>query len=115
MSDSASDQTIPRVGSTTPIVGDTVQFTVTVTEPAGPGDSNVAVSEVLPIDYTFSGVTSTPTGVFNANTNTWTIGTLAGGATATLTVTAVVAWARPTVSVKEPVVLPLSLEFELTN
>ena len=76
-----------RVSETTPTVGDTVTFTVTVTN-SGPGEATgVQVSDGLPAGLTL--VSSTPSqGIYSPDTGVWEVGALAPGAAATLAVAA---------------------------
>ncbi|HLF00427.1 MAG TPA: hypothetical protein VI547_00480, partial [Anaerolineales bacterium] len=82
------------VNTATPNVGDTVVFTVTVTN-AGPHDAtNVTISGILP---NVSIVSVTPSqGTFNQGTGVWTVGTVLVGGTQTLVISATVANASPT-------------------
>jgi uncharacterized repeat protein (TIGR01451 family) len=77
------------VDDPTPNVGDTVNFTVTLTN-NGPSDATgVAIQDVLPADVAF--VSATPgRGTFDSSTGTWTVGALAIGATTQLTIQATV-------------------------
>ncbi len=72
-----------------PVMGDNVVFTLTATN-AGPDNAtNARVIDLLPSGYTY--VSSTVTaGTYNNSTGVWSIGALANGATAKLTVTATV-------------------------
>lgn len=72
-----------------PVMGDNVVFTLTATN-AGPDNAtNARVIDLLPSGYTY--VSSTVTaGTYNNTTGVWSIGALANGATAKLTVTATV-------------------------
>lgn len=75
-------------------VDDPVTFTVDVTND-GPGDATgVTVSDQLPAGYTDVDGNAT-VGSYDAGTGVWDIGSLANGATATLTVTATVAATGP--------------------
>jgi uncharacterized repeat protein (TIGR01451 family) len=75
------------VDNATPNVGSNVTFTVTVTN-NGPNDAaGVSVADALPAGYAL--VSATPsTGTYSSGT--WTIGALANGASATLSITATV-------------------------
>jgi uncharacterized repeat protein (TIGR01451 family) len=75
------------VDNHTPDIGNNVTFTLTVTN-SGPDDaSGVAVTDALPTGYTY--VSDTPsTGTYNNGSGVWTIGDLANGNSATLTITA---------------------------
>jgi uncharacterized repeat protein (TIGR01451 family) len=75
------------VSNATPNVGTNVTFTITATN-NGPDDApNAKVTDVLPAGMTY--VSSNPS-VGSWAGNTWTIGTLNNGASATLTLTATV-------------------------
>jgi uncharacterized repeat protein (TIGR01451 family) len=82
-------QITKSVNNLTPYIGQTITFTLTATN-AGDGISqNTSVSDLLPAGYTYSSH-STATGTYNAGTGIWDIGTMNSGATATLTINAVV-------------------------
>ncbi len=71
-------------------VGENVVFTVTASNAGPDAATNLEVRDDLPVGYTFVS-SSTATGSFDDDTDIWTIGTLASGASATLTITATVA------------------------
>jgi uncharacterized repeat protein (TIGR01451 family)/gliding motility-associated-like protein len=72
-----------------PVMGDNVVFTLTATN-AGPDNAtNARVIDLLPSGYTFVSATVT-SGAYNNSTGVWSIGTLANGGTAKLTVSATV-------------------------
>ena len=75
------------VSNPRPNVGDTVIFTVTLSD-NGPSDATgVEVTDLLPAGLTF--VLSTPSqGMYDSVSGLWTVGTLANGARATLTLEA---------------------------
>lgn len=77
------------VDNPTPFVGDTVQFTIVVTN-QGPNDTlGVNLLDNLPSGYRF--VSATPSaGNYDASNGQWTVGSLANGGTETLTIRAVV-------------------------
>lgn len=77
------------VDNSTPLIGATVTFTVTVTN-AGPDPATgVQVGDLLPAGFTF--VSSTPSaGSYASGTGIWNIGDLAVSASATLAITATV-------------------------
>lgn len=69
-------------------VGDTVTYTLTVHN-AGPDDATgVVVSDTFPSTLTF--VSAVPPADYDNNTGIWTVGSLANGASAVLTITATV-------------------------
>jgi VCBS repeat-containing protein len=77
------------VDRSTPAVGSNVTFTIIVSN-AGPGSAtNVAVSDVLPAGLTFVSATASQ-GSYSAGTGVWTVGTIAGGSSSTLNITATV-------------------------
>ena len=83
-----ADLQITKIASNAkPSIGTNVTFTITALN-NGPADAtNVSVSDALPAGYSF--VSATPT-VGSWTSPTWTIGNLANGASATLTVVATV-------------------------
>jgi uncharacterized repeat protein (TIGR01451 family) len=94
--DDESQATIPAIGDvkltnvvTQPAqyVGDTVKFTVTVTNDGPTDTTGVNVVDKLPEGLEF--VASEPsTGAYNPTTGVWTVGDMATGATRTLVITA---------------------------
>jgi uncharacterized repeat protein (TIGR01451 family) len=86
---STTDLAITKVANNaTPNVGENVTFTITATN-NGPGNATgVLVNEALPSGYSF--VSSNASAGTSYNAPTWTIGSLANGASATLTVVATV-------------------------
>ncbi|MFV8357641.1 beta strand repeat-containing protein, partial [Flavobacterium sp. XS1P32] len=81
---------VKTVNNATPNVGDAVIFTLTASN-AGPSTATgVSVTDVLPAGYTYVSNTAPSTGTFNSGTGVWTIGNLANGGSATLTITATV-------------------------
>lgn len=72
-----------------PNVGSNVTFTIVVYN-SGPSDATgVNVTDVLPYGLTF--VSADPAASYNSTTGVWTVGNLANGASATLTIVATVA------------------------
>lgn len=78
---------VKTASSMSPVVGSNVVFTI-IAKNAGPNEAtNVQVLDLLPTGYTY--VSSTVTaGTYNSTTGVWTVGAVANGASATLTVTA---------------------------
>jgi uncharacterized repeat protein (TIGR01451 family) len=79
------------VSSTTPSDRNNITYTLTVASAAASANTatGVVVRDLLPSGVQF--VTATGTGSYNASTGDWSVGTLAPGASATLTITAMVA------------------------
>ena len=75
--------------TTTPTLGSNVIFTITATNNGPSNATGVTVSDLLPLGLAF--VSATPSvGSYNNTTGLWTLGGLANGASATLTLTAMV-------------------------
>jgi len=78
------------VNNATPNVGDVITFTITATN-NGPSDAtNVVVTDVIPSGYTIALPTDIVPSTGTWTAPNWTIGNLANGASATLTITATV-------------------------
>ncbi|WP_457618188.1 T9SS type B sorting domain-containing protein, partial [Lutibacter sp.] len=77
------------VSDTTPNEGDTITYTLTVTNNGPSGATGVSLTDNLPVGVTYVSH-STVDGIFNNGSGVWTIGDLANGATATLTIDATV-------------------------
>lgn len=75
------------VNNTAPIIGTNVIFTITANNLGTGNATGVNVTDLLASGYTYVSST-TSTGTFNAVTGNWTIGSLANGTSATLTITA---------------------------
>jgi LPXTG-site transpeptidase (sortase) family protein len=85
----AADIAITKsVDNTRPNLNTNVTFTITATNNGPSNATGVIVSDLLPAGLTY--VSSTPSGVttYNSGTGAWTIGALANGASATLTIVA---------------------------
>ena len=92
---SRADIAVAKIASSgTVTVGSNVDFTITVTN-NGPSDATgVLVTDQLPAGLTYvSDLASV--GTYNSGTGVWTIGALASGASATLTLTATVTTTGP--------------------
>ena len=77
------------VDNPTPNVGDTVNFTVTLTDLGPDAASNVTVQDLLPTGLTF--VSDTPSqGSYNSTTGVWSVGAITTAAAQTLTIQATV-------------------------
>jgi large repetitive protein len=80
---------VTKASNLTPAVGSSIVFTTTVTNNGPAAAAAAQVADLLPSGFTF--VAAQPgTGSYSAGSGVWTIGALANGATATLTVTATV-------------------------
>ncbi|HEY7440658.1 MAG TPA: DUF11 domain-containing protein [Acidimicrobiia bacterium] len=77
------------VSDATPNVGDQVTFSITLDNNGPSNATTVSVTDALPAGLTF--VSSTPSqGTYNSGSGLWTVGTVADGASATLTLVATV-------------------------
>jgi uncharacterized repeat protein (TIGR01451 family)/uncharacterized delta-60 repeat protein len=73
----------------TPLVGGVVSFTLTASNSGPSAATGVVVTDNIPTGYTF--ISATPSvGTWNSVSNTWTIGNLAVGASASLLITTTV-------------------------
>ncbi|MBC8756989.1 gliding motility-associated C-terminal domain-containing protein [Kordia sp. YSTF-M3] len=69
----------------TPSIGESVQFTITITNNSALDASNIVIEEMLPNGYNYVSHT-TSSGLYDSNTQLWTIATLTAGSSATLTI-----------------------------
>ena len=69
-----------------PNVGQQYYYTISLTNNGPDSASNVNVSDLLPTGLTFNSYTSTAGTTYNSTTGAWTVGSLANGATDTLTI-----------------------------
>ncbi len=76
------------MNNSTPNVGSTIVFTLTVTNNGPSAATGVAVNDLLPAGYTY--VSDNGAGAYVSGTGVWTIGSLANAASASLQVTATV-------------------------
>src|SRR5262249_16758326 len=82
----------------TPNVGNTIHYTLTLTNQGPDPATGVMVSDPLPAGLTY--ISSTPSqGLYDPATGVWSFGTLADKATATLVITAQVNSAAPATNV----------------
>ncbi|MFA7467750.1 MAG: DUF11 domain-containing protein, partial [Desulfotomaculaceae bacterium] len=73
------------VDKPTPLVGEEVTFTITLTRVSGSDPVNdVVVTDVLPAGFAYSSHTASQ-GAYNANTGQWSVGTIANATPRTLT------------------------------
>ena len=73
-----------EVDMDTPSIGESVQFTITITNNSNLDATNIVVEEMLPNGYEYASH-STSSGLYDANSQLWTLSTLAAGSSATLT------------------------------
>jgi uncharacterized repeat protein (TIGR01451 family) len=83
-----------RVSNPTPNVGDTITYTVRVTNDGPDTATGVTLQDILPAQVSFQSSNATQ-GTYDPATGTWTVGTVAVGVTQTLTVTALVVLPHP--------------------
>lgn len=76
------------VNNSTPIEGETITYTVSVTNPGEFEATNVQVTDELPNGITYQSHSASQ-GTYNISTNIWNIGSLAEGDTTTVTLTIV--------------------------
>ncbi len=90
----AADLSVTKtVNNPTPNVGDTITYTVTLADNGPSNATNVTVQDSLPAGLTF--VAAVPTqGTYNATSGAWTVGSVANGSSALLTISARVASAN---------------------
>lgn len=82
------------VNDPTPTVGDTITYVISLQNLGPDSATNVTVLDTLPAGLQFLGATPSQ-GTFDSTTNVWTVGTLANGATVTLSFLARVDSASP--------------------
>ena len=88
---SADLAVVKTVSDATPNVGDTITFTVTVTNNGPNTAHNVKLTDSFPVSAELTYVGATPSqGSYSDGTGIWDVGTVAVGATKTLTITATV-------------------------
>jgi large repetitive protein len=75
------------VNDSTPNVGDTITFTIVVTNNGPTNTTGVAVTDILPLGLTFAGASATQ-GSYDSSSGVWTVGNLNNGASATLSLQA---------------------------
>ncbi|MEO6883336.1 MAG: ice-binding family protein [Bacteroidia bacterium] len=78
---------VKTVSTTTPFIGHTVVFTIVVTNNSLGNATGVVVNEALQSGYAYVSSTTT-SGSYSSSTGLWTIGTIPGGTSDTLTITA---------------------------
>ncbi len=79
------------VDNNNPSAGDTVNYTIAVTnESTSTTSTDVVASDTLPTDLTFENATASASTSYATSTGIWTIGTLAPSSTATLKIAALV-------------------------
>ena len=81
---SADLEVTKTVDNASPSVGDTITYSITVTNQGDNNASGVVISDVLPPEVTY--LSSSGPGTYNANSGDWTIGNLNVGVAVTLQV-----------------------------
>ena len=83
------------VNDPTPNVGETIAYTITLTDNGPSNATNVTLQDVLPAGLTF--VSANPgQGAYDPATGIWTVGSVANGSSAVLTIQATVVSPNPT-------------------
>ncbi|MBB5438121.1 gliding motility-associated-like protein/uncharacterized repeat protein (TIGR01451 family) [Pedobacter sp. AK017] len=99
ISQAAVDLAIVKTANNmTPAVGSDVVFTLAATNNGPQQSTGISVTDLLAVGYTFKSAAPPAGTTYDASTGVWTIGTLASGASSTLTVTAIVNAAGPYVN-----------------
>ncbi len=102
------------VNDSTATTSQTITYTVTVTN-NGPDTANlVSVADTLPVGLNFVSASST-VGIYSTITNTWTIGTLLNGESATLEISVVVTATSGTITNTATVSLNPDIDANETN
>ena len=85
----ATDLSVTKtVSSSNPLISTNVTYTVTVTNNGPAAASGVALTDSLPAGLTFVSATGSGSTTYNSGTGVWTVGALASGANATLSIVA---------------------------
>jgi LPXTG-site transpeptidase (sortase) family protein len=96
----AADIAITKtVSNTAPNQGTNVTFTVTATNNGPSAATGVQVTDLLPAGLTLVSATPSGTTTYNSGTGVWTIGPLANGANATLSLVATVTGTNPVANI----------------
>lgn len=74
------------VSNATPLAGNAVSYTLTVSNAATPANtaSSITVQDTLPAGFTYTGASGT--GTYNNTTGVWSVGSVAPGASASITI-----------------------------
>jgi uncharacterized repeat protein (TIGR01451 family) len=97
----AADLSVTKtVNNPTPNVGDTITYTVTLADNGPSNATGVIVQDSLPAGLTF--VAAVPTqGAYSATSGVWSVGSVANGSSALLTISAVVANASASTNIAQ--------------
>ncbi len=87
------------VNDPTPNVGETIAYTITLTNNGPSNATNVTLQDMLPLGLTFVSATPSQGTYVPAPTSTWTVGSVANGSSAVLTIRATVAGPDPTTNI----------------
>ncbi|MFC1848481.1 PKD domain-containing protein, partial [Chloroflexota bacterium] len=82
-------QVIKTVNNPAPNEGDTITYTITLTNNGPDTATNIIISDLLPSGVTYSSHTPSQ-GTYDSGSGAWSVGSLANGASATLTISATV-------------------------
>lgn len=89
LSEGADMSVVKTVSTSTPVVGQAINFTLTVKNRGPVNASGVLVSDLLPSGFTLISV-NPAVGSYTSSTGKWVIGTLATDSTTTMEITAIV-------------------------
>tara|TARA_R110000772_G_scaffold132731_2_gene241224 strand:+ start:2734 stop:4812 length:2079 start_codon:yes stop_codon:yes gene_type:complete len=76
------------VSNATPITGDTISYTINVTNNGPAAETNVQVQDILPAGFNFTGASGF--GSYSTGTNLWTVPDIPSGGTRSITITGTV-------------------------
>jgi len=86
---SADLQVSKTVDNPVPNEGDTVTYTITLTNDGPDGGTNIVITDLLPSGVTYSSDTPSQ-GTYDSGSGAWSVGSMANGASATLDISATV-------------------------
>ena len=82
--------TVKTVNNTSPNIGNTVEYTIVISNNGPSSHTNVVLTDNLPTGVTLSGTPTITQGSFNTSSELWSVGTIASNSNATLKVLAII-------------------------